>query len=338
MFKISVAGHDIAFDCNEDETVLEAAERAGYAIPYSCRKGVCSSCEGRLVSGKAVARGQGSLSGPKPGVLLCQARPRSDLEIAPSRIRRADIATRKVFEARVRKLERPAPSVAVLHLRFPIGNRAVFKAGQYLRIAMPDGDSRNYSMANPPQRNDGVELHIRHVAGGKFSETVLASLDQGSTLHVELPYGEFCLSEDADGLAILLATGTGFAPIKSIVENQIRRSSTRPLHLYWGANTPSDLYMRELAEKWADDYAWFRFTPVVSSCDDDWRGRSGLVHLAVQEDYPDMSNLEIYACGAPAMIEAAKQDFCTKAKLPKEAFISDAFVPSGDPDDGTERP
>jgi CDP-4-dehydro-6-deoxyglucose reductase/3-phenylpropionate/trans-cinnamate dioxygenase ferredoxin reductase subunit len=329
-FTITIANSSIAFGCASDETVLDASERAGYSIPYSCRKGVCSSCAGELISGRAVVRGQGVCSGPASGVLLCQARPQTDLEILPVRIRSAQIIERKIFTAKIRKIERPAPDVAIIHLRLLIGRRAIFQAGQYLRVLMGDGDSRNYSMANPPQKNDEVELHIRHVPGGKFSENILARLDKTSTLDLELPYGEFSLSDASDTPAILIATGTGFAPMKSIIENNIRQGLTRPLHLYWGANTEADLYMAQLARGWADTHAWFDFTPVVSSPSPQWSGRTGLVHRAVQADYPNMSELEVYACGAPIMIDSAQRDFRAESKLGHDAFFSDAFVPSGE--------
>ncbi|MFT6669478.1 MAG: CDP-4-dehydro-6-deoxyglucose reductase/3-phenylpropionate [Afipia broomeae] len=335
-FRITVAEKDIAFDCAPDETVLDATERAGYAIPYSCRKGVCSSCAGDLVSGQAAVRGQGICTGPMSGVLLCQARPQSDLEISPIRIRTAEIIERKVFTAKVRKIERPAPDVAVINLRLPIGRRAIFNAGQYLRVLMADGDSRNYSMANSPHKSDEVELHIRHVPGGKFSEDILAHLDKTSTLDIELPYGEFTLSDVPDRPAILIATGTGFAPMKSIIENNIKLGSTRLLHLYWGANTETDIYMAGLASKWMEAHAWFRFTPVVSNPSSQWNGRTGFVHRAVQTDYPDMSGVEVYACGAPIMIESAHRDFSAESGLKDNSFFSDAFVPSGDGDANTK--
>lgn len=330
-YSITVHGEEISFCCEAGETVLDAVERAGYAIPYSCRKGVCSSCEGGITAGVAMVRGQGRMEGPVEGVKLCQARPESDLEIAPARIRKVDPVSRKVLPGKVRKVVQLAPDVAAIHLRFPIGNRAVFRAGQYLRVMMPDGDSRNYSMANPPQQNDGVELHIRHVPGGKFSETVLARLAPKDVLEVELPYGEFSLSE-SETPALLVATGTGFAPILSIIEDQARSGGTRALHLYWGGKRAVDLYMRDAVEKLAEKHDWLTFTPVVSEPDESWEGRSGFVHKAVLADYPDMTGMEVYACGAPVMIEAAKSDFCAEARLDPEMFFSDAFVPSGDVD------
>lgn len=328
-FAISISKRDIAFDCAADETILDAVERAGYSIPYSCRKGVCSSCEGRLVSGEAMVRGQGLRKAPAESVLFCQARPRSDLQIAPTRIRKAEPFQRKRFAARVWRLSRPAPDVAVIHLRLPIGRRAIFRAGQYLRVLMKEGDSRNYSMANSPHRNDELELHIRHVPGGKFSEDRLAGLSKGDVLDIELPFGEFSLSAREEK-AILIATGTGFAPIKSLIEFALRSEQKRPLHLYWGANTEADLYMKDLPQSWADRHCWFEFTPVVSSPSRQWTGRIGFVHAAVLEDYPQMSGVEVYACGAPAMIDAAQRDFIDKAGLRSDAFFSDAFVPSGD--------
>lgn len=329
-FTIRVADQDISYDCAPNESVLDATERAGYSIPYSCRKGVCASCLGDLVTGTALVRGQGVCTGPMQGVLLCQARPQSDIEISPSRIRPSETIQRKIFTAKVRKIDRPTPTVSIIQLRLPIGRRGIFRAGQYLRVLMSGGDSRNYSMANPPQKNDGVELHIRQVSGGTFSEGILARLAPSSTLDVELPYGEFSLSDAVDRKAILIATGTGFAPMKSIIENGIKSGLTRPLHLYWGANIESDLYMLDLARSWAEAHAWFTFTPVVSAPSSKWRGRTGLVHRAVQADYPDMSELEVYACGAPVMIEAARHDLCSESGLTNDAFFSDAFVPSGD--------
>jgi CDP-4-dehydro-6-deoxyglucose reductase/3-phenylpropionate/trans-cinnamate dioxygenase ferredoxin reductase subunit len=266
------------------------------------------------------------------GVLLCQTRPQSDLEISPVRIRSAAMIQRKIFTAKVSKIGRPAPDVATIHLRLPIGQRAIFRAGQYLRVLMGNGVSRNYSMANAPQNNDKVELHIRHVPGGKFSEDVLARLEKASTLDIELPYGEFTLSDERDWPAILIATGTGFAPMKSMIENNIRLGSKRPLHLYWGANAESDLYMHDMVRNWAETYAWFSYTPVVSNPSAQWSGRTGFVHRAVQVDHPDMSGLEVYACGAPIMIESAQRDFRAESALREDAFFSDAFVPSGDGD------
>jgi NAD(P)H-flavin reductase/ferredoxin len=330
-YRIDVVDTGISFPCEPGETVLDAAERAGYAIPYSCRKGVCSTCEGELAVGRAEVRGRGPAEGPAAGVLLCRTRPCSDLGIAPRRIDRRGQPDRKTVTAKVHRITRPAADVVALHLRLPTGQRARFRAGQYLRVLLPDGDSRNYSMANPPHQNDTVLLHIRVVPGGRFSEGVLAGLEKGDRLTVELPYGEFSIDAESDGPAVLLATGTGFAPVKSIVEDQIKRRAERPMHLYWGARREEDLYLHDLATGWAARAPWFTYTPVLSQPGPGWTGRTGWVHRAALEDHPDLGGHEVYACGSPAMTSAAQEDLVLRGGLSPDRFFCDAFVPSGEP-------
>jgi NAD(P)H-flavin reductase/ferredoxin len=327
-FTVSVDESDIAFACETGETVLDAAERAGYSLPYSCRKGVCSTCEGELRRG-TVRVGSKQLDGPAGGVLLCQARPQSGVLIHPKRIERHDPDARKRVAASVYRIGRPADDVVILQLRFPPSIRAKFKAGQYLRITMPDGDTRNFSMANPPHESDGAQLHIRHVPGGRFSEGVLVGLQQGDKLDVELPYGDFYLRADSEKPIICIATGTGFAPLKSMVEDLIKRGNKRPLHLYWGGRRRQDLYLADLAAKWAGRAAWFAFTPVLSEPDSDWQGATGLVHHAVLKDQSDLSGSQVYACGNPLMIRNAQRDFEKSAGLSRDQFFADPFVPSG---------
>jgi NAD(P)H-flavin reductase/ferredoxin len=342
---VTIRASGIDFHCTPDQTVLEAAEQAGLRIPYSCRKGVCSSCEGGLTRGEAEIRGQGPVSGPVQRVRLCQTRPRSDLEIVPTRVERRGPPQRKTLPAHVFRILRPSPDVTVLRLRFPIGRRAPFRAGQYLRVLLdgPDGgDSRNFSMANAPQDNDGVELHVRHVPGGRFSDGIVGRLTPGDVLHVELPYGEFCIDEqspDDDGTRplVLLATGTGFGPIRSIVTDHVRRRLDRPMHLYWGGRRRDDLYDAALATRWARELPWFSFTPVLTDPDPEWAGRRGLVHRAVLEDLADLSEHEVFACGNPAMIGAAEADFTAEAGLPLAQYHRDAYLPSGEPFLSTSR-
>src|SRR6201994_2873298 len=192
-FPVRVAESDIAFPCEPREFVLDAAERAGYSMPSSCRKGVCSTCEAGLVDGGVEQRGRGRRTARDGTALMCRAQPRADLIIRPKRFERIDIFRRKIITARVFRLARPASDVTILNLRFPIGLRVPFKAGQYLQVIMADGDRRNFSVANAARHNGGAELHIRHVAGGKFSVATLSRLSIGDTLQVEAPYGDFHL-------------------------------------------------------------------------------------------------------------------------------------------------
>jgi NAD(P)H-flavin reductase/ferredoxin len=333
-FAVRIVGADIAFPCEAGETVLDAAERAGYSIPYSCRKGVCSSCEAALVNGSADVAHE-YVHGPREAVLMCRAKPTTDVAIAPKRIEKRGPPARRRIKANVYRVHRPTPDVSVLQLRFPAGTRAKFRAGQYLRVLMPDGDSRNFSMANPPQESDGAQLHIRHVPGGRFSEAVLASLKTGDKLDIELPYGEFFLREDAAKPVVLIATGTGFAPIKSIVEDMIRRGISRPAKLYWGARGKADLYMPALLAKWTAQATWLSIAPVLSEAGPDWPGRRGLVHRAVLDDVPDLSLHQVYACGNPLMIKAARDEFGRIAKLPENEFYADPFVASSERESST---
>jgi NAD(P)H-flavin reductase/ferredoxin len=327
---VRVAGTGIVFPCEPDEPVLDAAERAGFALPYSCRKGVCSTCEGGLRAGAVDVRGRGGLDAPADGVLLCRARPRSDLEIVPQRITRREPPVRKTLTATVHKITRPAADVTVVALRFPIGVRARFRAGQYLTVALPGGDTRNYSMANPPQKNDGALLHVRHVPGGRFSGEVATGLRKGDTVAVELPFGEFCLDDGSDRPVLIVATGTGFAPVRSIVEDLIARGVRRPVHLYWGARRQADLYLAEVVAGWAAAHGWFSFTPVLSRPDPGWTGRTGHVHHAVLADVPRLHGHDVHACGNPEMTTSARVAFTGAAGLPADRFFSDAFLPSGD--------
>ena len=327
-FEISIEDADINFSCNEGETILVAAERAGYIMPYSCRKGVCSSCEGWLSKGSVRQRSK-EIAGPAGRVLFCTANPTSDLVVRPRRIQRHDPLARKKISARVFRVSRPADDVAVLQLRFPASIRAKFKAGQYLRIKMPDGDERSFSMANAPQESDGVQLHIRHVPGGAFSERVLASLQLNDKLEIEVPFGDFHVREDDQAKFVFVATGTGFAPLKSIIDDMIRRRTSREVCFYWGGRRRADLYLAETCETWARRHPWFTFIPVLSEPDPDWKGRRGLVHTAVLDDIPDLADWHAYACGNPMMIEAARNDFVALGRLPEDHFYADAFVPSG---------
>ena len=327
-FTVRVADSDNAFPCEPREFVLDAAERAGYSMPSSCRKGACNTCEAGLLFGEVEQRGSGRRTAQDGTALLCRAQPRTDVIIRPRRFERIDIFRRKIVTAKIFRLERPADDVTILKLRFPIGLRAPFKAGQYLQVIMADGDRRNFSMANAARHNDGAELHIRHIAGGKFSVLTLSRLSAGDALQIEAPYGDFYLRASGRPV-ILLASGTGSAPIKAMIETAIHAGDCRPMHLYWGARRREDIYLADLPARWAFRLPWFSFTPVLSDPDASWRGRAGLVHDAVREDRTDLAGTDVYACGNPLMVSAAQHAFTANHGLPEAQFFADAFVASG---------
>jgi NAD(P)H-flavin reductase/ferredoxin len=324
-FQISVDNTAFRFPCEANESVLDAVQRAGLEIPFSCRKGVCGTCKGRIVSGEARAFAGDALGADERAagqVLFCNARPRSDLVIAPRSITKADPFARKTVTARVFRLRKLADDVMLVHLRFPAGIRVKFKAGQHLNLLLDNGERRDFSFANPPRESDGAQLHIRHVPGGAFTTYVFETLRQGDLLKVEAPFGDFILHE-TDKPILFVAGSTGFAPIQSIVEDMLSKGIRRQMTLYWGARTRSGLYS-DLPEKWARDHPHFKYVPVIS--DQPEPGiRHNLVHKAVLEDHPRLAGFEAYVCGVPVMTQAAKAEFLA-AGLSADAFFADAFV------------
>ncbi|MBL8533689.1 MAG: CDP-6-deoxy-delta-3,4-glucoseen reductase [Betaproteobacteria bacterium] len=333
---IQKSGH--SFDVAEGETILAAALAAGLTLPYGCRNGACGSCKCKIVGG-SVDHGNHQpytlTDGEKQAgyTLLCCARPQGDVVIDAREIGGVGDIPVKKLPCRVQSVEKPAGDVVVLKLKLPANERLQFLAGQYLEIIMRDGKRRAYSMANPPHDDDHIELHVRNMKGGAFTEYVFNALKEKDILRFEGPLGTFFLREDSDKPMIFVASGTGFAPIKAIIEHAFHAGITRPMELYWGGRRPSDLYMSDLARRWESAHSNFRFVPVISDAEpsDEWTGRAGFVHTAVIEDHPDLSGHQVYACGAPVVVESAHRDFTTRCGLPDEEFYSDAFTPSIDP-------
>jgi CDP-4-dehydro-6-deoxyglucose reductase len=246
-----------------------------------------------------------------------------------------DIAIRKV-PCRVNAISRHGSDVAILKLQLPASERFQFLAGQYLEFLLKDGQRRAYSIANAPEQEGPLELHIRHLPGGLFTDFVFAAKDpalkEKDILRFEGPLGSFFLREDSKKPIIFVAAGTGFAPIKSIIEQMQAKKIQRPISLYWGGRRPSDLYMNSLCETWAQDLPDFKYIPVISDAlpEDAWDGRSGFVHEAVMTDHPNLKDFQVYACGAPVMVNAARQDFSSKCHLPEEEFFADSFTSAAD--------
>ena len=328
-FTVSVSGKDIRFPCEPNETVLDAAQRAGYELPYSCRKGVCGTCKGRLVSGEVRAFAGDALGAAEKAegnVLYCQTRPRSDLEIVPKMIEKADPFARKKLSARVFRIKRLADDVMLVHLRYPAGERVRFKAGQYVSILWEDGRNRDFSMANPPSESDGIQLHVRLVQDGAFTKYVFEAMKVGDRLNVEVPFGSFSLRE-SDKPILFVAGGTGFAPMQSIIEDMAEKGIARDMTLYWGARQRSGLYS-DLPEKWAAQNPRFNYIPVISDAVESGM-RQGLVHRAVLEDHSSLAEFQAYVCGVPALCRAARKDF-RAAGLPVREFFIDTFTTQAD--------
>ena len=323
---------------NEDDVILDVALEKGIRMPYGCRSGTCKSCRARVISGTAdVGR---AFPGPRflmrtrqfdGYTLMCRATAASDLVIEVDeqpQLQPAAIRTATVLDA-----EFVARDVAILRLRVAESDVLTFAAGQYVDLLMPNGGRRSFSIANPPSITGcrDLEFHIRHVPGGAFTDKLFAGLPAGMEISIEAPLGSFFLRESPRP-AIMLASGTGYAPIRSILLDLLPRLQERRIILYWGARKLEDIYKFDEAEQLAGDYSDFTFVPVLSEMGyvDGWRGRTGFVHRAVAQDFPDLSGWDVYACGTPLMVDAAQREFTAQHGLGIGNFFADAFLTQAD--------
>jgi CDP-4-dehydro-6-deoxyglucose reductase len=330
-FKVRVepSGHEFITEANE--TILAGALRCGVMLPYSCRGGSCGTCKGRIVSGsvdygtyeeKALAAQERA----NDLALFCQSVPRSDLVIEAREIEAAKDIQIRILPCRVVKMERAAPDVMILSLKLPSNDRLQFLAGQYVDILLKDNQRRSFSLASAPLADELLQLHIRHVPNGLFSGHVFTKMQEKDLLRFQGPFGMYFLREESNAPAILIGGGTGFAPIKSILEHAFARGLERPLHCYWGARARRDLYLHDLVQSWVGRHKNFRYTPVLSepAPGDHWMGRTGWVHEAVLADYADLTGREVYASGPPPMIDAIKKSFFARGLTPENLYY-DSF-------------
>jgi CDP-4-dehydro-6-deoxyglucose reductase len=326
--RVQPSGHEFAVKAGE--SVLDAALRQGVILPYGCRNGTCGSCKGKIVAGQVEYGGNRpvALSEAEQAAglaLFCQARALSDITIEVREAKARDFQVKRL-PARVVKKELLAPDVMRVYLKLPAAQRLQFLAGQYIDFLLPDGRHRSFSLANAPHDDEFIELHIRHVEQGEFTEYVFDYMKEKSMVRIEGPHGDFYLREESPRPMIFVAGGTGFAPIKGIIDHAFAAGVGRDMHLYWGARAKVDLYLDDLARQWSREYANFRYTPVLSAPaeGDEWLGRTGYVHEAMMADHPDLGGYDVYAAGPPAMVRASR-DACVARGLPPPQFYSDPF-------------
>jgi CDP-4-dehydro-6-deoxyglucose reductase len=339
-FKVSVQPAGVTFDVAADEAILPAAIRSGIGLPYGCRDGACGSCKSRLLEGRVVhgthqAKALSAAEEQAGWILTCCATPQTDCVVEARTVAGAGEYPVLKMPARVSSLTRPAHDVVVMKLQLPATVAFKYRAGQYVEFILRDGSRRSYSMANAPEHlgnPPAIELHLRHMPGGKFTDHVFGVMKEKDILRLEGPFGSFFLREDNDKPIVLLASGTGFAPVKAIVEHMQAQGIARPALLYWGCRTQADLYQHEWVRAAAAAMPQLRYVPVLSEArpEDDWRGRTGFVHQAVMADLPDLSGHEVYACGTPLMVDAARRDLVARCGLPQEAFYADSFTSEAD--------
>ena len=337
VFSVLVQPSGRTFDVAAGEAVLAAGIRQGIGLPYGCKDGACGSCKCKLVSGTVVhgTHQLKALSVEEEAagfVLTCCAQAQSDLVLESRQVTELGALAIKKMPTRVISLTKMSEDVMVLQLQLPANDSFAYRAGQYVEFILRDGARRSYSIASAPNLGTSMELHIRHMPGGKFTDHVFGAMKAKEILRVEGPFGSFFLREDSDKPVVLLASGTGFAPIKALIEHMQHLESQRSVTLYWGGRRPADLYMQDWVAAQLKTMPNLKYVPVVSDAapNDDWQGRTGFVHRAVLQDFPDLSNYQVYACGAPIVIESARRDFSALAQLPADEFFADSFTSEAD--------
>jgi CDP-4-dehydro-6-deoxyglucose reductase len=335
------------FTAEPGETILAAAIRAGVPLPYGCRDGACGSCKCRKLSGEIQlgphqSQALGAGEAEAGFALTCCAHALGDVVLESRRVGSVDALPIRRMPARVQALSRSSRDVMRLHLQLPPGQALGFHAGQYIEFILRDGARRSYSMANAPhtlaEPGACIELHIRHMPGGKFTDHVFGALKEKDVLRIEGPYGSFYLRDESEKPIVLLASGTGFAPIKALLEHMKFTGTQRPVSLYWGGRRPEDLYMDAWVRAHLAAMPNLRYVPVLSDATpgDAWEGRRGFVHKAVMEDFADLSGIQVYACGAPIVIESARREYVAERGLPPDEFFADAFTSEVDKHESSE--
>jgi CDP-4-dehydro-6-deoxyglucose reductase len=346
-YKITIESSGHNFDCGPDENVLAAGLAAGYMLPYNCKSGLCRMCKSRVVAGEVrygdkVQTHYLSTEDQRQGfALLCQAQPCSDLVIQTDEIVGMENLRPRLTPCRVVEMTRKSSDIMVLRLRLPMNENVVFFSGQHLSFVLQDGARREYSIANAcgPAGMTAIELHIRRYPGGLFTDRLFTEISVGALMQIELPLGTFFLRTDQTNPIVLMATGTGFAPIKGMVEQAVATGviADREIVLYWGGRHREDLYMSELADTWAREFPRFRFVPILSRPGPEWTGRTGYVQQNVLSDYTDLSKYDVYACGSPAMVEDARTSLASLGAAAPARFYGDEFLTSADKSERDDR-
>ena len=336
-FQVTVQPSGRSFEVNAEEAILAAAIRQGIGMPYGCKDGACGSCKCKKLEGTVVhGTHQNKALSPEEEaagfILTCCGVPQTDVVLESRQVTDESAFPVRKMPSRVISLEKKSHDVMVVKLQLPANDTLRYHAGQYIEFILRDGSRRSYSMGNAPNNGPGVELHIRHMPGGKFTDHVFMAMKEKEILRVEGPFGSFYLREDSDKPMILLASGTGFAPIKAVIEHMQFKGITRPATLYWGGRRPSDLYLDEWVRGKLAEMPNLRYVPVISNAlpEDNWTGRTGFVHRAVLEDFPDLSGHQVYACGAPIVVDSARADYAKLAQLPPDEFYADSFTTEAD--------
>lgn len=311
-------------------SLLDAATQAGVFLPYSCKTGRCSTCKCKVVKGQTrVLQPETGLTEREKSegwILSCVRSAETDLTIEVDDLGGVVLPAAKTFPCRVNHLEKLAPDVIQVKLRLPPTADFNFIPGQYINVIGVSGIRRSYSIANSGFQDKLLELHIRAVENGALSEYWFKQARVNDLLRLNGPLGTFVLRDTPDRDLIFLATGTGIAPVKAMLELLLHNSANqtyRSVTVMWGGRVPTDFYfdVGRIAGK-------FKYIPVLSRADTSWLGARGYVQDELLSLLPDLSQAVVYACGSNSMIHSARE-ILMKNGLPIKCFYSDAFLPSG---------
>jgi len=317
-----------SFQSNGEVSVLDGALSYGLNFPYGCQNGFCGKCKAVILNGEIEYDGEIPSAITEEEVeanmaLLCQCKAKSDLYIAVDELDAlANIEVRSI-PCRVEEINHLNHDVIQILLKIPGAQSLQYLAGQYLDLEHSDFEPRAFSIANAPVNSNLIELHVRLVEDGKFTNYIFNSLAEKTILRIEGPKGDFFLREESEGPIIMIAGGTGFGPIKAIIEHLVAINSESVVYLYWGVRDEEDIYSK-LPSEWAEKSPKIQFVPVLSEASGVWQGERGFVHESVMRDFADLSDYEVYACGPPVMVKAAAKGFLEQG-LSKKNFFSDAF-------------
>jgi CDP-4-dehydro-6-deoxyglucose reductase, E3 len=346
-FQVTVQPSGRSFTVDPGEPILIAAIRQGVGMPYGCKDGACGSCKCRKLDGTVVhgVHQSKALNAEEEAagyILTCCGVPQTDLVLESKQVTDESAFPIRKMPSRVLSMEKRSHDVIVLKMQLPANDTMRYHAGQYVEFILRDGSRRSYSMGNAPHalmQETGagttapiIELHVRHMPGGKFTDHVFTAMKEKEIQRMEGPYGSFYLREDSGKPIVFLASGTGFAPIKAIIEHMQFTGSSRPATLYWGGRRPADLYLNDWVLERLAEMPNLKYVPVISDAlpEDNWTGRTGFVHRAVTEDFPDLSGHQVYACGAPIVVDSARSEYTGRCKLPAEEFYADSFTTEAD--------
>jgi CDP-4-dehydro-6-deoxyglucose reductase, E3 len=328
--RATINGFEFAIE--NDEALIEAGRKAGLNMPYSCLRGTCGTCRADLVSGEVdmppvsdICLTTADVAGG--AILMCVCKPKSDVSIVCDAVRPMEAGDGpRAFS--IKRLDQLTSDVMIVTLTADDGLPVRYVPGQFMNVQTQDHGSRSYSLARPSAANGQIEFHIRHTVDGAFTTWLFEKAQLDYKLIIEQPTGRFSCDPETKMPRIFVASGTGFAPIRAILENLFKLKDSQPKWLYWGGRRPHDLYMDKLARNWTKLYPSFRYIPVVSDAlaEDEWLGREGFVHKAALADHPDMSAVQVYACGVPVMVDACRKDFVEQAGLDLKNFHADSFV------------